>query len=216
MKNLLLAALSTVAISAHAWEPDVYVGANGASLQYKHQSVGTNFTINTLEGVAGMRLHEYIAVEARLGFGANTARGDTLSVVTSVFDNSETTEVDETEFTITSADYEVKSAGYASIYLKPMISNEKASLYGLFGFTNVEVEHTGVVNTMITDADGNVLSSSTAEGALFDDSEGNLSYGFGASFHLWEKVELNAEWKKLVNGDEFDMRGGSIGFLYKF
>lgn len=194
MKNLVLIALSTLAVSAHAWEPDIYIGANGAFMQYHNDHTPSNFTLNMVEGVAGLRLIEYVAVEARGGFGFNTARDTYYELV-----DTGTVDTDGNAiFTENAIPGEVELGGYGSFYFKPMLENEKATLYGLLGYTIADVQH----------------ADSTA--IWFDDAESDLSYGFGVSFKLWEKAELTAEWRKLINAEDFDIRGGSIGFLYTF
>ncbi len=181
MKNLLLIALSTIAVSANAWEPEVYAGAGITAYQYQHDTTPTNNKINMLEATAGLNLIEYLGIEARIGAGLNTST-DTLR--------------DADGVAISTGEAEVNFSG--SLYLKPQLTNERARLYGLLGYTTVDVTHTQNGVTVL------------------DDSEGGLAYGIGASWMLWPKAELTAEWKKLVNSDDFDVRGGSVGFIYKF
>lgn len=206
MKNLFAIALSTLALTAHAWEPEVYAGANLASWQYNHDNSRAGFTVNSLEGLGGMKLFKYLAVEGRAGVGLNTARATFINVVTTNIratdDNGVELENEFGEPLFLTRDVptpgEVEMGFYGSFYFKPMLANDTASLYGLLGFTTVELEHVD------------------SRGTVFDDTEGDLSYGFGVSFLLWEKAELTAEWKKLVNASDFDLRGGSLGFIYKF
>lgn len=208
MKKLLLIALSTVAVSAHAWEPEIYVGANGAAWQYDHSVASKDFTINSLEVVAGLRLTDYIGIEARFGAGMNTARSDKITGYDFSGDNPATPNVDEsTPGRVTIDSYEVEAGGYGSFYFKPMISNEKATLYGLLGYTSIQIEQSG------TQA-GTVAGDPPP--VNFDDTEGDLSYGIGVSFKMTERTEITAEWKKLINAADFDMRGGSIGFIYQY
>ena len=169
MKKPLLAALSTFAISAHAWEPTYYVGSSLASWQYKQTepAVDHNFNVTSAEGLAGIKLSPYTSLEVRAGAGLNTAR---------------------------EAEFEVEMNYFGSLYFKPHLSNENASLYGLIGMTTVSI-------------DGN-------SGA--EDETSAVSYGVGVSFVMSPHCELTAEWKKLINADAFDMRGGSVGFIYKF
>jgi outer membrane autotransporter protein len=176
MKKLLLLGLSSLAFTAHAWEPTYYVGSGASSWQFHPHQYGHNFTIGTLEGQAGIDLTPYTALEARLGFGLNTAR-ETLTI--------EGLDVET----------ELEATYFGSIYFKPQLRNDRASLYGLLGMTTIELD----VN------DG-----------LESDTYTDMSYGIGVSFVLHPHVDLTAEWKKLINADEFDARGGTIGFNYRF
>jgi Outer membrane protein beta-barrel domain len=98
----------------------------------------------------------------------------------------------------TEGDYKVGMDYYASAYFRPYLSNEKASLYGLLGVTTLGIS----VEELGTELD--------------QDPETGVSYGLGVSFTTSERTQLTAEWKRLMNAEEFDMRGGSIGFTYKF
>lgn len=195
-KVLLIAALSTAAASAQAWEPEVYLGGGPSFWLYKHENIGANFAITTVDGVAGLKLFEYLAVEAKAGLGLNQAR-----------DEDTITMYDEATGVVLSEDVynnEAELEAFVSFYLKPMISNEKATLYGLLGYTMVDMEHYRQA------ADGS--SSET----VFDDTADDLSYGVGASWIMGTHTELTAEWKKLINADDFDFRGWSVGFTYTF
>ncbi len=178
MKKLLLLGLSTFAISAHAWQPTYYVGSGLSAWQFKQSDIGHNFTISTVEGLIGVELTPYTSIEGRLGGGLNTAR----EWITLPGD-AEQTEV------------EVEAKYFGSLYFKPHLKNEKASLYGLLGVTTIDLE---------------------ANTGPSDDTHTDMSYGIGVSFVMSPNVDLTAEWKKLINAEEFDMRGGTIGFVYKF
>lgn len=86
---------------------------------------------------------------------------------------------------------------YASAYFRPYLANERASLYGLLGVTTIELD---------TNSPG--LPSEEAETAA--------SFGIGVTFTMTPNINVVAEWKKLINADDFDIRGGTIGFAYKF
>lgn len=182
MKKFLLIALSALSVSANAWEPKLYTGANLASWQFTQTGFPMNFNITTVEGLAGIELFSYLALEARVGAGVTTGRDN------QYFYN----EADDEIFI--SDTYEVRVRQYASVYLRPKIENEKASLYGLLGIT-----------TMDLDTDTGGTSSDT-----------DATFGFGVSFVMSPNVDLTAEWRKLINAENFDLRGGSIGFTYSF
>lgn len=180
MKKLLLAALSTVAMSsAYAWEPTYYAGSNVAFWQYKQHdaTINANLSVRSLEGLAGATLTPYTSVEARFGLGFNTAREA----------NDAGTGFAELEMPY-----------FGSLYFKPHLTNEKASLYGLVGVTMVATE--------ASLPGGNPLETETTA----------ASYGIGVSFVINPRVDFTAEWRRLINADAYDMRGGSVGFVYKF
>lgn len=86
---------------------------------------------------------------------------------------------------------------YASAYFRPHITNERASLYGLLGVTTIELD-------------------TNSPGLPSEDTENAASFGIGVSFVVTPKINVVAEWKKLINADDFDIRGGTVGFAYKF
>lgn len=189
MKKLLLLGLSTFAMSAHAWEPSYYVGGNFSPWQVKSHAISPSFSIQTLEGVGGVVLFKHLAIEARVGAGINEGR-ETRSWI-DVEPDPVTGEDTLVEY------YENLSAEisyFASAYLRPFIANEKATLYGLLGMTTISM-------------DNNFGD---------DDSDTAASFGFGVSFKMSPNVDITAEWKKLINADEFDVRGGTVGFTYTF
>lgn len=189
MKKLLLAALSTAVMSsmssAYAWEPTYYAGSNVAFWQYRQHdprindtiSISSDFPIQSLEALAGAKLTPYTSVEARVGAGFNTAREM----------NDQGTGFGEVEMPF-----------FGSLYFKPHLTNEKASLYGLLGVSTVSIDASSVA--------GNSDETETTA----------ASYGIGVSFAINRQFDFTAEWKKLINADAYDMRGGSVGFVYKF
>lgn len=196
MKKLLLLGLSTFAISAHAWEPSYYAGAGFSPWKINSQSTYLDYSVQTLEGFAGINLFPYISLEARVGAGINEGR-DTLyfTVAEDADDNPATPDVD----VLYAGRATAEITYYASAYFRPHISNEKASLYGLLGMTTVEIEANGYAVDLPA-----------------SDTENAASFGIGVSFSMTPNIDVVAEWKKLINAEEFDIRGGTIGFAYKF
>ena len=204
MKKLAFVALTALSSSALAfeWKPEYYAGGGFATWQYSNTLINnnvainslrdpTNYSIQSLEGFAGVQLIKYLKVEARAGFGMNTGREQV------AFINDGGTPDDLTDDAVTLNSIEVEMDYYASIYVRPEVKNEKASLYGLFGVTTMDT------TLILNDVEG----SETSTGA---------SYGIGAGFVVNEQFDVNIEWKKLINDEDFDMRGGSISFNYNF
>lgn len=205
MKKLLLTTLSLFTVSAHAWEPSFYAGANYGSEQTKfstppvadYPAFPFNYTVKALEGQAGIILTPYISLEARVGAG--------LGESTESWQDIE--EEDDGTITInSSAEGTYKTNYYASVYFRPYIANEKASLYGLLGYSTIDYDY-----SVLTTVGGAVDAD-----ADLSDTDSGLSFGVGVSFVMSPNVDLIAEWKKTINADDFDMRGGHVGFIYKF
>lgn len=199
MKKLLLLGLSTFAISAHAWEPSYYVGAGFSPWKIETHSLPLDFSVQTVEGFAGIVLFPHISLEARLGGGLNEGR-DTFYFYSDV-DPVTGDPITDAEGNPATALFEapvgVEITYFASAYFRPFISNDKATLYGLLGVTTLELD-------------------TNLGGLTEDDTDTAASYGIGVSFTLSPNIQLNAEWKKLINADEFDIRGGTLGFTYQF
>ena len=194
MKKLLLLGLSTFAISAHAWEPSYYAGAGFSPWKVNSQTTFLDYSVQTLEGFAGIVLFPHISLEVRAGAGINEGRESYYYIEQET--DPDTNETVDALFH-TTATAEVKY--FASAYFRPFISNDRASLYGLLGVTTVQIE-----------------SNASAIDLPQDDSENAVSYGVGVSFAVNKNFDVTAEWKKLINADDFDIRGGTIGFAYKF
>jgi opacity protein-like surface antigen len=158
------------------------------------QTTYLDYSVQTIDGFAGIVLFPHISLEVRAGAGINEGR-DTVYYIEQETDPV-TSEVVDVIYSGT-ATTELKY--FASAYFRPFISNDKATLYGLLGVTMVQVE-------------SNVFAIDMPR----DDSENAVSYGIGVSFAVNKNFDVNAEWKKLINADDFDIRGGTIGFTYKF
>ncbi|MBC6905867.1 porin family protein [Saccharophagus sp. K07] len=188
MKKLLLLGLSTFAISAHAWEPSYYVGAGISPWKVQSHANSLDFSVQTLEGFGGIVLFPHISLEVRAGAGINEGR-DTFYYVD--------IDPDTGDDALFAQPFGLEITYFASAYFRPFISNEKATLYGLLGVTTLEFD-------------------TNLGGLTEDDTDTAASFGVGVSFTLSPNIQLNAEWKKLINADEFDIRGGTVGFSYHF
>lgn len=194
MKKLLLIALSTFAASANAWEPTFYLGGNYSATQFEPNWIYSNFTIKSLEGVAGVQLLDYLSVEGRIGAGLGEDKEFAKLYTQEIVDD----EGNGTgEYGWVRADMTAGVKYYGSFYLKPHLSNEKASFYALIGYTSIEMD----------------LS---VPAIVEDESEADVSYGIGATFRISEDVDFVMEWKKIINAGTYSIRGGAIGFNYRF
>lgn len=93
----------------------------------------------------------------------------------------------------TSGVEEVKISNYYSLYWRPESANEDAKLYALIGYSTV--------NTKIEDDSG---------------SESGLSYGAGVGFRLNDDMNINFEWRWLLNTDiaEFSLLTASVDYRF--
>lgn len=197
MKNLLLIAITTAAMSsaqALEFDPEFYAGSSYATWQFSQSNPNINSTLSiySLEGIGGVKILPYISFEARVGAGLNSDKENLtrLDIIEDEEGNPVVVEVPD-------GSIEVAMEYFASIYFRPVIENEKASLYGLLGYT-----------TATFDAEPADTNS--------EDTQSGLSYGVGASFVVNKRADVFIEWKKLINADAISMRGGSVGFTYKF
>lgn len=178
MKSLLFVALSTCAVSANAWTPEFYAGSNYGTYQLTQSepALDANFTVLAVDAVAGIRVLPYVTFEARLGAGLNRDRETPSDLGILV---------------------EVETKYYGSLYFRPELRNEKASLYGLLGYTTMELDG----------APQSANSETTQDG---------MSWGLGMGFVMHERVDLRIEWKRLLHADAIGVRGASVGFTYSF
>ena len=179
MKMLITAALATFALSSQALEfdPKLYVGGNYGSYQLSQSapSVDANFTTWGLDGFVGLELLPFLAFEARVGGGLNR------DLVTFADDVT----------------VELQTNLYTSVYVRPMLNNEKAGLYGLLGYTYAEFDGEPEELTAETNHDG-------------------VSFGIGVSFVVNPHMDVRLEWKNLLDAEVLGMRGGSVGLSYTF
>lgn len=184
MKLLITAALASLALPAAAFEfkPEFYLGANFGTYQMSQseEPVYASFTSWNIDALAGVKLFPYLAIEGRVGAGLN--------------------EDEETHRTVDNpagVPVKLQNTLYSAVYLRPMISNDLATLYGLLGYAYAEF-------------DGEPANPAG------DANHDGLSYGIGASWVLNPKVDVRVEWKSLINAEALGVRGGSIGFTYTF
>lgn len=178
MKKILFIALSTCAASAHAWKPEFYAGSNYGSFQLEQSEpmIDANFTMLTLDVMAGIRVLPYVTLEGRVGSGLNKDGETPPNVGTRI---------------------EVETKYFASVYFRPELRNDKASLYGLLGYTTMEFE-------------------TEPQGPNAETEQDGLSAGVGIGFVMNDRVDIRFEWKQIVNSDSVSARGGSVGFTYSF
>lgn len=156
-----------------------YAGAGISRYRYAEPGAGADFHLATLELNGGFWFHPLLSAEMRVGTGL----GDQESAANDVL-------------------WQVNLDSFASVYWRPEWVNESAKLYGLLGYTQVDIGAEGT----------------TAAGAprTQDLSEDGFSFGAGIGFFYDQNLTVNLEWKQLVDADSFEMSGFSAGLDYRF
>lgn len=184
MKKHLLCALATLAATPAFAETlydneGFYAGAGISRYQYQEPASGSGLHLETLDLNAGFWFNPLLSAEVRVG----TSLGDRESDAGNVL-------------------WEVGVDSFASVYWRPEFVNKTAKLYGLIGYSQVEISAEGV----------------TTAGAprSLDLSEGGPSFGAGIGFFYNPDVTVNLEWKQLIDADGFEMSGFTAGVDYRF
>ncbi len=101
-------------------------------------------------------------------------------------------------------DFQIELDYYTSVYIKDALPlTNWFELYALLGYTRAKLLGT------VTSADG-TFSDKTR------DTDSDLSYGLGATFRFSDSIISNLEWKRLIDGDLFEISGFALGLAYKF
>ena len=238
MKKILLPTLLLLAAGSEAAEKLMYAGANWSGVNVEsfepRENIDRSHHVSALEGLFGYQFHEYMKVEGRLGVGIETQSEIHYAPIEVGLPQEDTPiEGQSTQVTTGDAfDSEVGINYYASLYFRPEISNDQATLYGLIGVTHMNIAVTrydgGFAQTTISEVQTNgqsdVLSRTLATTELvesFDDDldDTGLSIGIGVGFYLNETTAVNVEWKNFIQGtddDSFRSNGITVGFDIKF
>ncbi|MFO1368341.1 MAG: porin family protein [Marinagarivorans sp.] len=187
MKKLLLAAaLSTFACAASA-DDRFYAGGNVAFWNYDEGSHDVKFNVSSVEGVVGFNVWEMINIEGRLGVGLEGST-ETVEYVTDNTKNPPTTTKGPTKLNLDN---------YASLYIKPELKNEIATVYALLGYTSA--------------------SASTENKDFNRDLDiSGFSFGLGMGFYVTDDALVNIEYRKLVQDSDYTFDGFSLGFTIGF
>lgn len=224
MKKIVLAlALSGLAIpsfadNARGW----YAGINAARVdiglpsfiersdgfERNFSNTGGSLDITTMELTGGFKHRWYLGGEFRVGFGLTSESRefegaaitenvplldpDTEEPILDADGNNEQITV-STGVNEESLFEEININHYESIYYRAESANEIAKLYGLLGFTSLS-----------TDIEGGT------------DSNSGFSYGYGISFITGKHMNLNIEYRSLINNDDLDIETYSLGLDYRF
>lgn len=163
-----------------------YAGAQYTMLTYAEP--GIEMEPSALVGRFGHYLTDNFSIEARLGFGI----GDDTTTFTVYDPFFGYVDVD------VSLDLDTLFGVYAVGHL-PL--GNKASVYGLIGFTQGELTAT---------------ASALGDSVSLSADESDLSYGIGAEFQLTDTATLNAEYTSFIDKEFFEVTGISLGLSVGF
>ncbi len=177
IKRLIFAtALASTAIAAVADNREGFYAGGG--ITYINSGVaasdGGDIGFTTIEFYGGYKYNDYIGGELRVGTGLN---GDDNTVNDVVFENS--------------------ISHYESIYYRIESINQVAKIYGLLGYTNLEVD----------------IDSPTGTDS---GSDSGASWGVGVGFVTSPNMNLNFEYKTILQSGDNDFTGISVNLDYRF
>lgn len=114
--------------------------------------------------------------------------------------NDRTVDAAETQ---TVDSFELSIDGYQSVYFRPEFSNREAKLYALLGYTQLDLAADAF------NADGTLFGSSTS-------SESGSSYGIGAGWFVGDEINVNLEYRMLLDDKDNEFSVVTLGFDYRF
>ncbi|WP_086933727.1 porin family protein [Agarilytica rhodophyticola] len=175
LASLILLANSAAAESIFEKLDRFYVGGGVSFIDANTSDAsGNDLNFTTLDLVGGYKYNGFLGVDARIGLG--------------ISDETSTIAGNEIE---TSTDY------YASIYWRPETVNDRAKIYGLFGFSTISVS----------------VDSAAGDNS---NSESGLSYGGGVGFVIEESWNLNFEYRMILDDDDNEFSTVSANVDYRF
>lgn len=192
MRQLIFLAsilLSTTTLADH--ERGFFVGANIAYVSSKSLADSGELDQNkvelpALELVAGYKYNGWLGLDLR--FGGGTTNRDF---------SSESAAISRVEYSLDS---------YQSFYYRPEITNSEAKLYFLIGYSEVDVESEG-----FTAESGGETSSGKSSF-----SESGTSYGLGAGWFVNDRVNVNVEYRELLDTDDDEFGVLTLGADFRF
>jgi len=202
--SFLLALLMLMGVfnSAVANDANNYSGFQYGVLDYDGTNLGVplSFKPSTLVGRMGSFINNYLALEARVGFGLSDS-----TVTISRIDTTLGHEI------IEQYEYDVENI-FAFYLLGNIPVSNRFDIYGLVGMSSVDVETT--INST------EIHMATSTEVASFNDTnsatENGLSYGLGASFKVAGKTSLNLEYMSYLDKSDLAIKLFSVGVLFNF
>lgn len=196
MKKVFTALLlSTVSVCAAADNTQgFYVGGGGGIVKF-NEGTGADeelndAKLNSIELFGGYKYNAALGLEMRMGTNLNERK-----IGSNVVDGADTHALMR----------EIAIDSYQSIYYRPELSNPQAKLYALIGYTTLDYSST-TTNT----------SGGTFGEADSSSSESGISYGIGIGFVVNEDVNLNFEYRQLIDEEDYEIAFMGVNFDYRF
>lgn len=195
IRNTVIA-LAVVAAPALADnERGFYAGAGFAMLSGNDYTPYESAEMPVAELTAGYKYNGALGLEARYGIGVGDHGDDDSSYFEALVDDRPD---------LSQVEREVDQ--FAAIYYRPELINDKARLYVLLGYAEVDLQ----ASFEEVDAEGAV---STMEGTT---TLKGPSYGLGVGWFIDEHWNFNLEYRQLVRTDDFEIEAFSLQVDYRF
>jgi len=188
--------------SAIANDSENYAGFQYGIVDAESSPAGTalSFEPTALVGRMGSFINDYLALEARVGFGFS----DDKVTMSSLDATAENEIIDQ---------YGLDVENLFGFYLLGNLAVANTiDLYGVIGITSLDVGTT-TDQTIINIATSDELVAFTKTGSR---TENGLSYGLGASVGITEKSAVNLEYMSYIDKSDFTFNSINIGFLFNF
>lgn len=190
---IALAVMASPALADN--ERGFYAGAGFAMLSGNSYTPYESADMPVAELSAGYKYNAFLGLEARFGLGLDDDRdNDSAYFEALAGDMSDLTQIER----------EIDQ--FSAIYYRPELTNNKARLYGLIGYAEVDLQ----ASFEEVDAEG---------AASYLEATTNLkgpSYGFGVGWFIDDHWNFNLEYRQLVRTDDFRVEAFSMQFDYRF
>ena len=173
MKRIVFVVMLFFATVGNVYAGETYLGVDLRSLDY--ESRGFEADLYAVTGKVGYKFIDYLSIEGFIGLGVSD---------------------DETGSGITLTNLEVDRI--SGLFIKGAYPiNEKFSIYGLLGQTEVKMTAE------------NQLSTAT-------DTTNDTSFGAGAQFNFNNNMSLSLEYIKYIDKSFLELSGFALSYEFKF
>lgn len=194
MKNILgmLALAGTLTAASSSFAASYYAGVGIVNNEVEE------IDLRSVEGIFGINQNDYIAWEARVGFGLGSTSETNYESGEDGFD------------AVASNDFKISNT--VGLFVKPQYSVEHAKFYGLLGYSKIKIKADNLSLT-VNGEKVDLTEWDEYQGSI-SDSDSGATFGFGAGL-LFESHTINLEWRRAML-DEIDVDSLSVSYLYSF
>ena len=167
-----------------------YAGVGGVVVTGDSRTPYEDAQMPAIEFSVGYKYNGLLGVEARLGAGVKDDRDNDSDYFLSEQDNDP-------------ALSEIKRSvnHYAAVYYRPELTNQKARLYGLIGYAELDTEVTRWLGNTSVQA---------------DESLSGTSFGVGIGWFVNDALNFNLEYRQLVDTGDYRFETYTIQWDYRF